>query len=231
MSTPALVDYIKRSQDARLDPIMVREALQAVGWSKSQVTQAALDAAGLANLPRPEKSDSADGMLGGVVSGHSAASLWDAFEHILMFISLYVMSGSLAMILHDLIDRYVQSVSRNFYETGGYDSVASSSLVLVALSAFIVSFPAFAFLFLRITKRTSLRPETRQLLMRKVFIYLTLIVTFMILLYQVGRAIYNLIGGNLSINFALHFLVSAGITGVIFGYYLYQVQEDRTSLG
>ncbi len=155
-------------------------------------------------------------------SGHS---MWDAFEHILMFISLYVFVTSFALLIHYLVDKWIPRFAEG--RDISYSSVGSS-ILRGYLSAILVSYPLFAFFFLHITKRTLINPDLRKIKPRKVLIYLTLIITFAVSLINVISIVYSLLGGNVTANFFAHFFVTFLVSGIIFAYYIYQVKEDRS---
>jgi len=49
------------------------------------------------------------------VSEKSSSTMWDAFEHILMFISLYVMATAIVLVLNFFIDKWFPGVSDQSY--------------------------------------------------------------------------------------------------------------------
>lgn len=152
-------------------------------------------------------------------------SMWDAFEHILLFISLYVFVTSFALLVHYLVDKWIPRFPEG--RPVSYSSVGNSVL-RGYLSAILVSYPLFSFFFLRITKRTLVNPELRKIRPRKTLIYLTLVVTFIVSLINIISIVYSFLGGNVTANFFAHFFVTFLISGIIFAYYLFQVREDRS---
>lgn len=155
----------------------------------------------------------------------STHSMWDAFEHVLLFISLYIFATAFALLLHFFVDRiFPSSISTTSYLSG---SSYYSTIIRGYLAAIIVSYPFFAFLFLRITKRTFELPDLRKIHARKTLIYITLIVTFIIGLINLISIVYNFLGGNINLNFLLHFFVTFIVSGIIFLYYLNQVRSDK----
>lgn len=152
---------------------------------------------------------------------------WDTFEHILMFITLYVVSISLALVLYSLVDKWFPGLnpSLNRFSSGFNTSQADSLRWYLAL--LIVSYPLFAFFFLNVTKRTIANPLLRNIDIRKILIYLTLFVTFIIMFYNVFYTVYSFLNGNIYPNFLLHLATTLGISGTIFVYFAYQVREDR----
>lgn len=156
-----------------------------------------------------------------------SVSMWDSFQHILMFISLYVLAISVSVMLHYYIDKFMPGVASG----SGIFATASNdyrySLLKGETATMIVAYPVYAFLFLAVARRTMQQPQIRSLKSRKILIYLTLIITFIVVLTNVISLVYNFLGGNVTVNFLLHFLDTAGIASLIFAYYLHQVKEDR----
>lgn len=148
---------------------------------------------------------------------------WDTFEHILLFISLYVTAISTSLILNFLVDKWFPGVNSGSYTSSPF----ALTLLRGYMAALIVSFPLFSFFFLDIAKRTYKNPTIRNLSARKKLIYATLVITFIIVLSSIISTVYNFLSGNVNINFLLHLLVSLSISGLIFSYYLFEIKGDR----
>lgn len=216
-----LLNYIKDAKAQGLDDSKIRENLKNSGWDEQSIENAI---AGKATLTVPTPPSAPHPQSRGI------SSIWDAFEHILMFISLYVLYTSLGLTLHYFIDRYLPQTEYSGY--GGFlGEIASGPegyfILRGYLSALIVSTPLFSFFFLRVTKRTAQTPEIRRLQARKTLIYFTLVVTFMVLLFNSISTIYTFLSGNVTINFILHLVVNISLSAIIFAYYLNEVKEDR----
>ena len=161
----------------------------------------------------------------------SFMDMWDAFEHILMFISLYILATSIGMFFHYYVDKFFSPLDIDY---GGSYSIlswlflfsGSQGTLPMLMSALVVSFPLFAFFFLSTKKRSIANPELLNLKSRKVLIYITLIGTFLFMVYKIITLIYGSFTGNASINFLLHFLVTVLINGFIFTYYWLEVRKD-----
>lgn len=152
---------------------------------------------------------------------------WDAFEHFLMFATLYIVSISLALVLYSLIDEWVPGLSSDLNRFNlGLNSYQIDSLRWY-LTFFIVSYPFFAFFFLNITKKAMANPKIRNIDIRSGLSYITLGITFLIMFYNVLYTVYSFLNGNIYLNFILHLLTTLGISGLIFIYFAYQVMEDR----
>jgi hypothetical protein len=157
----------------------------------------------------------------------NSTTMWDAFEHVLMFISLYVMATAIGLILNFFVDRWFPAVAIGVSSSSSYYDTAQTFIINGYLASLIVSTPIFAFLFIIIQKRTMENPDIKNLNSRKILIYLTLVATFLIMLTNVIITVFNFLNGNVSLNFLLHLTVNLGISGLIFGYYAFQVKGDR----
>lgn len=157
------------------------------------------------------------------ITQNSQHNLWETFERLLLFISMGVLVISLALILHSFVDKWVPKTNQSF----DYFSSFNASVMRGYIAAIIVSYPLFSFFFLRISKRIEKNTYIQDMRSRKLLIYITLIITFIILLFNIIQIIYGFLNGNVTMNFVFHFLVSVIISAVIFSYYLYQVRGDR----
>lgn len=222
MVTNQLLQFIKSAKEKGTPDDVIKNNLVSVGWSQEDVTKA-LAANALGDIPLPPSAEAP----GKIVKGQPTGSMWDAFQHILLFISLYVTVVSFALLLHYFVDMWFPGVPNFGYSSYNYVDTIQSTLVLGYLSAFIVTFPIFAFLFLKITKHTQEHPEARMLASRKLLTYLTLIATFLTMVGNVISLVWGLLNGNITINFVLHFVIWVGLAGLVFSYYLNEVKEDR----
>ncbi len=153
-------------------------------------------------------------------------SLWEGFEHILLFISLGVMATSLGLILHFFVDKWYPGTPTGIASYIGSALLYQAPLLRGYLAGLIVSYPLFSFFFLRTVNRIRKNPELKHLHSRKILIYATLVITFLIVIINTISLVYGFLGGNVTYNFVLHFLVTVGISGIIFGYYLNEVRGE-----
>ncbi|OGG00797.1 hypothetical protein A2153_00075 [Candidatus Gottesmanbacteria bacterium RBG_16_38_7b] len=152
-------------------------------------------------------------------------SLWDTFEHILLFISLYVYAISFTLMLHQFVD--VLSPGDKYSGWGDYIGSFSKYIVRGYMASLIVAYPLFSFFFIRVKKRIMNNLEIRHLRPRKTLIYFTMVVAFIIVLSSIISIIFNFLNGNVSVNFVLHFLATVLVAGLIFAYLLNEVKEER----
>ena len=218
----SLSSYITAARKKDLSDRTIKNNLLDAGWTLEEVEAAFADDL---PVPVPEGRKSPTGTRTTAKTTGGTGTMWDAFEHILLFISMYVLAFTIGATLILFIDRWVPGVPDVYnYGTDGY----RLSTLRGFLAALIVSYPLFSFFFLRITKRTFDHPDIRGLKARKFLIYLTLVVAFLIVIGNVISVVYNFLNGNVTPNFFLKFVVIVSISSLIFGYYLQQVKEDRT---
>lgn len=218
MANNSIIDYIKKSVSEKKSEAEIRTNLSNAGWDTKSIDD------GFAQLTNPVPTPPSD--VPRPVTGY--ANMWDAFEHILMFISLYFMSTAFAMLLHQFVDKWAPGIpnTNSYYSFFGMSSY-SEWVLKSSLACLLVTFPLFAYFHLDLSKRTLKNPQLRSIRIRKQLIYFTLIVTFLIMVKKVIETIFNLLNGDVSPNFLLHLLISVGISGAIFIIYLHQVREDR----
>jgi hypothetical protein len=219
--------YIQAARKRDLSDRTIRENLVAVGWELS-VVEAAL----AADLPVPKpptgsrvQTSATPATQTGPADNTNSSSptMWDAFEHILMFISMYVLAITIGLTLSLFVEKWFPGAPE-LYESG--NNSWKLSMLRGYIASLIVSYPLFAFFFLRITKRTMDNPFVRTLKARKFLIYLTLVVAFIIVISNIISIIFNFLNGNVTLNFFLNFLIIVSISSLIFFYYLQQVKED-----
>lgn len=221
MPEQALLNYIQAARSANIPEPQIRTSLLQSQWSEAAIndalsTQQIIQFSQTPPQPPPKVS--------------SSTTMWDAFEHVLLFISLYVLAISIALMLNSLIDIFSPALGTdtysNIYNSPGMDTFRKM-LMRGYIASLIVTYPLFSFFFLNVTKRTLANTALRNIHARKSLIYLTLIITFIIVIANIIHIIFTLLNGNVTANFFLHFLVSLSISGSIFTYYFLQINEDR----
>ena len=214
-----LKNYIITSRKDNLTDDQIEANLVAAGWSHSLVKQTLDQLKSPSNIPHPP-------------SIAPVSNMWDSFEHILLFITLYILAISMTMMFHVIIDHYYPAPKLDDigYYYGTFVGYFTRSFISYYLAGLIVTYPIFSVLFLQVTKRTINNPGLRQLRARKILTYLTLVVTFLILIGQLINLVIKFIDGNTSLNFFLHLFATVTISGAMFSYYYLQVKHDRDAL-
>lgn len=180
----------------------IEAVLRRAGWDAAQVA-AALDSFAtepfVVPVPRPRVSLSAR----------------DAFLYLVLFSTLYMSAVNFGQLVFDLINRAFPDPVQDVY--GSY---ASGDGLRWAIASLIVSFPVFLFMH-RVTSREVARdPRKRESAVRRWLTYLTLFIAASVLIGDVIVLVYNALGGDMTMRFALKVLTAGLIAGLIFGHYL-----------
>lgn len=210
---PQLVGYVRQLREKGLSVQDIKEVCVSAGWSSRDVWQAIGEAY---ELPAPPPvSSTKNRSLGSI-------NLWITFQYILLFISIYVMSISLGLLLITYIARWLPDPSVGYlYQDGTLATIRS------CLAALLVSWPLFTLFFYQVKRKEVVDPHVRDLSSRKILIYLTLIVTFIVMTINLIMVLNALLDGSITSRFVANTAVILSIAGSIFWYYLGQVRQDR----
>lgn len=216
-----LLEYVKKQKSLNVSEDEIVSKLTQVGWNEGAIKSALLTLSE-EDIPLPPMSSS-----GGLTVNYDH-KLWDTFQYILMFITMCVYAFSLNMLQHTLINFAFDgsSNSMSIYNSYSYGGYYSNAFVTGTIAAIFVSLPIFLFLFLKLKYQTIKNPELKALHSRKVLIYGTLVVTFIVVLGNVISIIYQMLSGELGIRNIFHFLSPVVISGLIFSYF---IKEARTN--
>lgn len=212
-----ILEYIKKSKQQKISEEEIKNQLLKTGWLEKDI-QKVLNIANntqppLPPVPPPHKSTTLTSDFG----------IWITFANILLFISLYVMTISLGTLLNRSVDIWIPPAIQSTYPVSTFYDYT----IKMSLATLIVSWPFFSILFLYITKKTTENPIIRNIRSRKLLIYLTLIVTFVIVLANLIGTVFSFLNGSVTANFLAHFSVNAGISSIVFIYLFNQVKHDR----
>jgi hypothetical protein len=187
----------------------VEQAMLQAGWTTDQA-RGALGA--FADVPFPVP----------VPRPRPSLSAAEAFEYLLMFTTLYLSAYHLGSLFFDFINKAFPDPAARFEEPWIMDSLRWSTASLV------IAFPIFLLISRHIHSKLSRDPVKRLSPVRRWLTYLTLFLAASILIADLTTLVYNVLGGDLTIRFALKVVTVGAIAGTIFGYYLRDVrQEDR----
>ncbi|OIP57926.1 MAG: hypothetical protein COX79_02925 [Candidatus Levybacteria bacterium CG_4_10_14_0_2_um_filter_36_16] len=215
-----LSDFIQQARSKKIADEEIVKILLDQGWSFSQIETNMSSSSSFNGLVPPKPTESIASNLG----------MWDSFQHILMFISLYVMSTAIALLLNYFVDKWLPGVTANSYYSYGGQNSFEKTLLSGYSASLIVSFPFFAFFFITTNKRKIEIPEIINLRWRKILIYFTLIITFIIMVSHLIVIVFQFLNGNVSTNALLHFMVTILVSGSIFGHYIYEIRQDRKKI-
>ena len=214
MPNSNLEKYVASAREQKVPDNEIRDQLVKAGWSESDITTAlSPQPSSNVNLPPPPAP---------------RFGMWVAFQYILLFISLYVTATAVSSIFHYAVDDFIKDPIDRTGRYSGF-SLLFGELVLVHVAALIVAFPIFGALFFIVKKEAMAKPAIRGLKVRKILIYITLVITFLILIGHLIGTVYSFLSGTVSTRTLAHLAVTFTVTGSIFAYLLREVWEDRKS--
>lgn len=213
MTSIDLAKYIEAARAKQIPDEEIKAQLLKTGWNESEI----LDV-----LNPSKKIDKSI-----IPPPVPRIGMWVSFQYVLLFISLYIWTISLGGIAYYAANRFIKDpLDQSTRSIGSLDS----SVMKGYLAAIIVAYPIFVLLFLRLKKLSYEKPFTKSLGSRKTLIYLTLIITFLILVIHLIAIIYGVLDGDIKGRSIAHFVITLSIAGSIFFYLLHDVREDRKSL-
>lgn len=187
----------------------IEAALAAAGWPPEQ-SRAALNAYADLAFPVP------------VPRPRPYLSAREAFLYLLLFTTLYVAAWHLGSLLFDLVNRAFPDPADNAYIVGRLgDSIRWST------ASVIIAFPMFLFVARYLGKDLARSPVKRLSAVRRWLTYVTLFIAAAVLIGDMITLVYNMLGGELTIRFALKVLIAATIAGSIFGFYLHDLRREE----
>ena len=187
----------------------IETALAAAGWPPEQsrdALNAYADIAVPVPVPRPR----------------SYLSAREAFLYLLLFTTLYVAAWNLGSLLFDLINRAFPDPADNAFAVGRL-----GASIRWSTASIIIAFPMFLYVARYLGQDLARSPVKRLSAVRRWLTYLTLFIAASVLSGDMITLVYNMLGGELSIRFALKVLVAAVIAGTIFGYYLHDLRREE----
>lgn len=202
--------YVAEARKLKVTDAQIKATLLGSGWPAAQV-DAALSGNQLLPPPPPV----------------AHTGMWTGFLYILLFISLYVLSSGVAGIFHAGVEKFFPSTdSINWYSIFTSYSDIEDTFIRGCIAAIIVSFPIFSAIWFVLAKQIRQNPSIKNIRARKQLIYFTLVITFIILMWQIIAAINSLLNGSLTSNSFGHMVVTVGIAGTIFSYFITEVIHD-----
>ena len=207
-----IAGFLKEGLERGLPRQQLEQALLEAGWPHDQVRGALggfADVAFPIPVPRPAPYLSAR----------------EAFVYLVLFSTLYISAFSLGSLLFAFIHQAFPDPS--------VDPAAALEVtretIRWSISFLVVTFPVFAFVFWTNDRAVRKDPGRRLSRVRQSLTYLTLFVGAAILIGVVTSIVYNLLGGELTVRFALKVLTVGTIAGSLFGYFLRDVRKEEVA--
>lgn len=140
-----------------------------------------------------------------------------------IFISLITCITNILEIVFTAIDKKFVDVLTPLYS---YDLYNDS--MRMAIASLMVMFPVYVAISWYISKDIEKFSFKKDILVRKVMIYVALFVTVLTLIGTLVSLIYTYLGGELSVRFELKALSVFVVALSVFAYYLYSLRRDYT---
>ena len=207
-----LSGFLKEGLERGLPRAELEEVLLETGWPPDQVRgalRAFADVAFPVPVPRPKPYLSAR----------------EAFIYLVLFSTLYVSAFNLGSLLFELIQRAFPDPSVD----PAFALERSREAIRWAISLLIVTFPVFAFVSWTNDRALQADPTRRLSEVRRWLTYLTLFVAAGVLIGDVTSVVYNLLGGEMTIRFALKVLTVGSIAGAVFGYLVSDLRKEEVA--
>jgi hypothetical protein len=207
-----LVGFVREALSLNVPRSEIEQVLRRGGWTHEQ-TRAALDAFVDTDFPLP------------VPRARPYLSAREAFQYLVLFATLYASAYYLGSLLFDFINLSFPDPS---WVTDGFnDDEYSRESIRWSVSALIVAFPVFLYTSWLTSRAIALDPVKRSSKIRRWLTYFTMFVAATVLIGDVTTLVYNLLGGELTVRFALKVLTVAFIAGTAFTYYLRDLRLDE----
>ena len=207
-----LSGFLKEGLERGLPRAELEEVLLETGWPPDQVRgalRAFADVAFPVPVPRPKPYLSAR----------------EAFIYLVLFSTLYVSAFNLGSLLFEFIQRAFPDPSVD----PAFALERSREAIRWAISLLIVTFPVFAFVSWTNDRALQADPTRRLSEVRRWLTYLTLFVAAGVLIGDVTSVVYNLLGGEMTIRFALKVLTVGSIAGAVFGYLVSDLRKEEVA--
>lgn len=203
--------FIKEGLAHGLTREQLREALRTAKWSSEDI-DSALHRFAVSDFPIP------------VPAPKSSLSAREAFVYLVLFVTLYLTAFSIGSLWFSFIDRWFpDALFTNYYSS-------DASGIRQACATLLITAPLFFGLSFRVRQRLAQHPDERQSGVRKWLTYLTLFVAASIIIGTLIGLVMNVLSGELTWRFFLKATTVLVITGVGFGYYLWDLRQDEVPL-
>ncbi len=206
-----LVAYVRKRLDEGASKVIVREELQAVGWSEGDADATYAKALVSGGTPVPQA--------GSAGAYARKASTLDTVLNLFSFLLLGAVVTALGTLYFQIINYFFPDPLRSM---GYYVYAQQSSTMLYAIAALIVAFPLYYFVVRLWFRRFWEDTGTVESKLTQWITYLVLLVASVTIVVDLIAIIYTFLGGEMTIRFFLKTLTILGIAGAVFGFYYFE---------
>jgi len=205
-----LLGFVKDALARGQSRTSIEDALLQAGWKPDQVKSALGAFAQVDQFPIP------------VPRPRLYLSAREAFMYLVLFTTLYLTTFNLGRLIF-------QFANLAFPDPAAMHDFADSAreAIRFSVASLVIAFPIFLYLSLLIGRSIKRDPSKRASKVRKWLTYMTLFVAAAVIIGDLTALVYNFLGGELSLRFALKVLTVAAIAGGIFGYYLWDLRKEE----
>lgn len=189
----------------------IRSQLLAARWRNEEIEAAlAAWADGEPGLPVPRRSMS--------------LSAREAFQYLVLFATLYIFTFDVGALLYVLIELRFRDAALDY-------GAGTPAPLRWATAGALTALPIFLWMNRILDASLAREPEKRASGVRRWLTYLTLFVAALVLIGDFSTIVSSLLGGGLTLRFALKSLVVFAIAGVVFGHYLGSLRREESDAG
>lgn len=157
-------------------------------------------------------------------SGKAKTTARDFFLYLAAVITLYASVVSLINLLFTVINTAFPDELSYYVDPYSYG-------LRMSVATLIIIFPLYLILMRIVNRDVEQFPERRDIGVRRWLTFLTLFLTGAAIVVDLIVLINTFLGGEITTRFVLKVLVVLGVTGMVFGYYLYELRASSSSLG
>ena len=148
----------------------------------------------------------------------------DVFSYLLIIAMLYAGVTSFITLAFQFLEIVFPDALNNYICgygcSGGFDAVRRSA------AALIVVWPVYVFMSWLVGREIKNEHAKKEIKIRKWLVYLTLFISAVTIIIDLVTLIYNFLGGEVTVRFALKVLVVLIVAAAVFGYYLWDLKRQ-----
>jgi hypothetical protein len=148
----------------------------------------------------------------------------EAFLYLLLFTTLYLSAYNVGVVIFQFINLLIPDPA----STGSYGPESVHRAIRWGISSLIVAFTVFLYLSALTGREVRADPGKRSSRVRRWLTYLTLFIAASIIIGDLISLLNDLLGGDLTLRFALKTVTIGALAAGIFVYYLRDLRDDRT---